>query len=66
MKTAFYWQGANFPTHPQEVPRPEELAYLAAKRRLGSHHVTTALVGTGANILAAFVGAAIGKWLVLP
>lgn len=64
MKTAFYWQGANFIAFPDERPRPEQWEYMMAKRQLGSHHVATSLTGTGANIVVALLGVAIGKWIL--
>ena len=62
-KLAFYWQGANFTQFPVSAPSEEEADYLVAKRQRGTHYVATALVGTGANILAALVGVAVGKWV---
>jgi len=65
MKTAFYWQGANFAALPQEPPAtPEAMAWQAAKRRYGTARVSLALIGTGANIVVAFLGVAAGKWIV--
>jgi hypothetical protein len=63
MKTALYWQGSTFAAYPSEPPNVDQTAYLAAKRRLHSHYVTTLLVGTAANLLAAFIGLAVGQWL---
>jgi hypothetical protein len=63
-KLGFYWQSANFTAFPATAPDEKELDYLIAKRLLGTHHVATALVGTGANIVAALVGTAIGRWIV--
>ena len=66
MKTAFYWQSANFTAFPESAPKDEvEANYLVAKRQLGTHHVATALVGTGANILAALIGVAIGRAITI-
>ena len=62
-KLAFYWQGANFTAFPTSSPDPREAEYLVAKRQLGTHHVATALVGTGANIVVALIGVAVGKWI---
>jgi hypothetical protein len=62
-KLAFYWQGANFTAFPVEPPNKDQAAWLVAKRQLGTHHVATALVGTGANIVVALVGVAVGKWI---
>ncbi len=64
-KLAFYWQSANFTAFPETSPNEREAAYLVAKRQLGTHHIATALVGTGANILLALVGLAVGKWIKL-
>jgi hypothetical protein len=64
-KLAFYWQGANFTAFPPTLPKPEEMAWVVAKRQMGTHHVATALVGTGANIVVALVGVAVGKWIKL-
>jgi hypothetical protein len=64
-KLGFYWQSANFTAFPTTSPDEREAEYLVAKRQLGTHHVATALVGTGANIVLALVGVAIGKWVVL-
>ncbi len=63
-KLGFYWTSANFTAFPNTAPEGKDLDYLIAKRLLGTHHVATALVGTGANIVAALVGVAIGKWVV--
>ncbi len=63
MKTAFYWQGTNFAAFPRNVPGAELLKYVIAKRQLGTHHVATFLVGTGANIIVALAGYAIAKWI---
>jgi hypothetical protein len=66
-KLAFYWQGTNFSTFPQDPPKTaEEVEYLLAKRQLGTHQVATALVGTGANIVLALIGVAVGRWIILP
>lgn len=65
-KLAFYWQGANFTTFPQTAPKSEDLAWLVARRQLGTHHVATVLVGTAANIVTALVGYAVVKWIKLP
>lgn len=62
-KLAYYWQSANFTAFPLEPPTKEQAAWLVAKRQLGTHHVATALVGTGVNIVLALVGVAIGKWI---
>ena len=65
-KLAFYWQGANFAAFPPTLPKPmEEMAWVVAKRQMGTHHVATALVGTGANIVVALVGVVVGKWIKL-
>ena len=64
-KLAFYWQSANFTAFPESSPNEREAEYLVAKRQLGTHHVTTALVGTGANIVLALIGVAVGKWIKL-
>jgi hypothetical protein len=64
-KLAFYWQGANFTAFPKLSPNEREADYLVAKRQLGAHHVATALVGTGANIVLALIGVAVGKWITL-
>ena len=60
-KLAFYWQGANFTAFPSSSPDAKEADYLVAKRTLGTHYVATALVGTGASILCALIGVAVGK-----
>lgn len=60
-KLAFYWQSANFVAFPDRSPDVREADYLVAKRLLGSNHVATSLVGTGANILVALIGVAIGR-----
>jgi hypothetical protein len=60
-KLAYYWQGANFTAFPLQPPTKIEAAYLVAKRQLGANHVATQLVGTGLNILIAFVGVAVSK-----
>ena len=62
-KLAYYWQSANFTAFPIESPDKEQAAWLVAKRQLGTHHVATALVGTGANIVLALIGVAVGKWI---
>lgn len=62
-KLAYYWQSANFAAFPAEMPTNEQAAWLVAKRQLGCNHVATALVGTGANIIIALVGVAIGRWI---
>jgi len=62
-KLAFYWQGANFTKFPDSSPTEKDANYLVAKRQLGTHYVATALVGTGANILVALIGIAVGKWV---
>lgn len=62
-KLAYYWQGANFTSFPVDAPTEEQAAWLVAKRQLGTHHAATALVGTGANIILALVGVAVGKWI---
>lgn len=62
-KLAYYWQSANFTAFPLDPPNKEQGAWLVAKRQLGTHHVATALVGTGANIVLALVGVAVGKWI---
>jgi hypothetical protein len=62
-KLAYYWQGANFLTFPPELPKNDGAAWIVAKRQLGANHVATALVGTGANIILALVGVAVGKWI---
>jgi hypothetical protein len=64
-KLGFYWQSANFTKFPDTSPDAREAEYLAAKRQLGTHHVATALVGTGANIVVALVGVAVGTWVTL-
>jgi len=64
-KLGFYWQGSNFTAFPITPPNEREADYLVAKRHLGTLHVTTALVGTGANIVLALVGVAVGKWIKL-
>jgi hypothetical protein len=63
MKTALYWQSANFIDFPKQPPNAEDVAYLAANRRLGSNYVGTLLVGTGANIVLALLGVAVAKWI---
>jgi hypothetical protein len=63
-KLAFYWQSTNFSTFPEKSPNPKEAKYLVAKRELGTHQVATALIGTGANIVLAMFGVAIGKCIV--
>ena len=62
-KLAYYWQGANFMAFPAELPKEEQAAWIVAKRQLGTHHAATALVGTGANVILALVGVAVGKWI---
>lgn len=62
-KLAYYWQGAKFMEFPDETPDKDKAAWLVSKRQLGSHHAATALVGTGANIVVALVGVAVGKWI---
>jgi len=59
-KLALYWQGANFTAFPADPPTADQLRYLHAKRQLGTRHIAITLVGTGANIIAAIVGVAIG------
>jgi hypothetical protein len=61
-KLAFYWQGANFTAFPRTPPNADQLDWMATKRQVGTHHVATALVGTGANIVIALIGVAVGKW----
>ena len=65
LKLGFYWQSANFAKFPDTSPDVKEAEYLAAKRQLGTHNVATALVGTGANIVVALIGVAVGKWITL-
>lgn len=65
-KLAFYWQSTNFSTFPEKSPNKKEAEYLFAKRQLGTHQVATALVGTGANIVLALLGVAVGRWIILP
>lgn len=65
LKLGFYWQSANFAAFPQSSPDSKEADYLVAKRQLGTHNVATALVGTGANIVLALVGVAVGRWIKL-
>lgn len=62
-KLAFYWQGANFTAFPQTAPDSKDLAWLVARRQLGTHHIATALVGTAANVVAGLAGFAVGKWI---
>ena len=63
-KLAYYWQSANFAAFPAELPDNNgQMAWLVAKRQLGTHHAATALVGTGANVILALVGVAVGKWI---
>ena len=62
-KLAYYWQSANFTAFPLEPPNKEQAEWLVAKRQLGANHVATALVGTGANVILALVGVAVGKWI---
>ncbi|OGA20762.1 MAG: hypothetical protein A3I02_05330 [Betaproteobacteria bacterium RIFCSPLOWO2_02_FULL_67_26] len=57
MKTAFFWTGTNFSHLPDKYPGFDELDYLKAKMELGTQRVGTALVGTGANIICALIGA---------
>ena len=64
-KLAFYWQNTNFSAFPEDPPSEKAVRYLIAKRQLGLHQVATALVGTGANIVLALVGVAVGRWVVL-
>ena len=64
-KLAFYWQRTNFTAFPASSPDVREAEYLVAKRQLGTHQVRTALVGTGANIIVALIGVAVGKWIKL-
>lgn len=64
-KLAFYWQSANFTAFPTSSPTASEAEYLVSKRQLGAHHVATALVGTGANIVFALIGVGVGKWIRL-
>lgn len=64
-KLAFYWQGSNFASFPVSPLSEKEADYLIARRQLGTHHVATALVGTGANIAVALIGVAVGRWLKL-
>jgi hypothetical protein len=62
-KLAFYWQSANLTAFPDSCPNQREADYLVAKRTLGTHYIATALVGTGASIVAALAGVVIGKWI---
>jgi hypothetical protein len=65
-KLALYWQGANFTAFPEQSPATDkDLAWLVARRQLGTHHVATVLVGTGANIVLALLGVAVAKWIRL-
>ncbi len=64
-KLAFYWQSANFTAFPDSLQNERDAEYLVSKRQLGAHHVATALVGTGANIVLALIGVAVGKWITL-
>ncbi|SRR6266849_2885726 len=64
-KLGFYWQSANFTAFPELPPGSKEADYLVAKRHFGTRHVSTALVGTAANLVLALVGVAIGKWIKL-
>src|SRR5260221_7511117 len=65
MKTAFYWQGANFTGLPNDAPSADAMAWQAAKRRYGTARASIALIGTGANIIAGLIGVAAGKWITL-
>lgn len=62
-KLAYYWQGADFTSLPNELPNKEQAAWIVAKRQIGTRHVGVVLVGTGANIIIAFIGVAVGKWI---
>jgi hypothetical protein len=62
-KLALHWQSANFGALPEEPPGAEKTAYIVAKRNMGSRHAAKAIVGTGANIVAALIGVAAGKWV---
>lgn len=62
-KLAYYWQNANFVAFPADMPTKEQIPWLVSKRQLGCNHVATALVGTGANIIIALIGVAVGKWI---
>jgi hypothetical protein len=63
-KLAYYWQGANFTAYPIDTPSKEQAAYMVAKRQIGTHHVATSLIGTGLDILIAFIGVAVGNSIV--
>lgn len=62
-KLAYYWQGANFASFPDKLPSKEQAAWIVARKQIGTRHVAKVLVGTGANIIVAFIGVAFGKWI---
>ena len=65
MKTAFYWQGANFSGLPDEPPSAgDATTWQALKRRYGTARASIALIGTGLNIIGALLAVAAGKWIV--
>ena len=62
-KLGFYWQSANFTAFPESPPTVADAEYLVAKRHFGAHYVATALFGTGANLVVALIGVAVGRWI---
>lgn len=60
-KLAVYWQSSNFAQLPNDPPEVTGVRYLTAKWKLGTHQTTTLLVGTGANIILALFGVAVGR-----
>ncbi len=65
-KLGFYWQSSNYGAFPESSPADTAQArYLVAKVQLGTQHVAKALVGTGADIVLALIGVAVGKWIKL-
>ena len=61
-KVASKWNAwTNIIAVPKEIPGIDPIEFLIARRYWGSHLLMTFLVGTLANVLAGFIGAAIAR-----
>ena len=62
-KVASKWNAwTNIIAVPKELPGLDPLEYLAARRKWGSRVLVTFLVGTLANVLAGYFGAAVALY----
>jgi hypothetical protein len=62
-KVASKWEvWRNLIAVPSTLKDVDEFHYLVARRRWGSQRLMTFLIGTGANILIAFAGVAVGRY----